>query len=250
MIKINLLNSVTERQNSTVAAVDRKVSSPKSRFLLMAVVVTVMMAAIIGWDVISTQMAKTDAEQQLDEQKRIASELEAVQNEQKDLETKINNIDARISAIKKLRDSQAGPSAVLEALKERIAMTPGLYLESVEQAGDQMTIKGNSPDESQVTQFGRSLEFSNGLFSNLSIETQRADVQNQQAAPQKASTADTDADKVHLVNFTIKCAYTPSKAAGANGANPTQASAQSPANPQPPAQPNGQQLTQQQLAQK
>lgn len=160
-------------------------------------------------------MAKTDAEQQLDEQKRISSELEAVQAEQKDLETKIANIDARIEAIKKLRGAQAGPSAVLEALKERILMTPGLYLESVEQAGDQITIKGNSPDEGQVTQFGRSLEFSNGLFSNMNIETQRADVENQQAVPQKVSAnADPDAGKVHLVNFTIKCAYTPSKAAG------------------------------------
>ena len=249
MIKINLLNSVTERQNGAVAAVDRKVSSPKSRFLLMAVVVTVMMAAIIGWDVVSTQMAKTEAERQLDEQKRISSELEAVQNEQKDLEAKINNIDTRINAIKKLRDSQAGPSAVLEALKERIMMTPGLYLESVEQAGDQMTIKGNSPDEGQVTQFGRSLEFSNGLFSNLSIETQRADVQNQQAPAKVSTNPDPDAGKVHLVNFTIKCSYTPSKAAGASGANPTQASTQSPAAPQM-SSPSGQQLTPQQLAQK
>jgi len=240
MIKINLLNSVTDRQNSTVAAVDRKVSNPKSRFLLMAVVVTVMTAAIIGWDVISTNMAKTDAEQQLDEQKRIASELEAVQNEQKDLEAKIASIDSRISAIKKLRDSQAGPSAVLEALKDRIMMTPGLFLESVEQTGDQMTIKGNSPDESQVTQFGRSLEFSNGLFSNLSIETQRADVQNQDA-PVKASTADPEAGKVHIVNFTIKCAYTPSKSAqAANASNPAQASAQTPAAPQQPQQPQAQ----------
>jgi len=239
MIKINLLNSVTDRQNSTVAAVDRKVSNPKARFAMMAVVVTVMMGAIIGWDVISTNMAKTDAEQQLDEQKRISSELEAVQAEMNDLDAKIKNIDGRIGAIKKLRDSQAGPSAVLEALKERIMMTPGLYLESVEQAGDQMTIKGNSPDESQVTQFGRSLEFSNGLFSNLSIETQRADVQNQDA-PVKASTTDPEAGKIHVVNFTIKCAYTPSKAAqAANAANPAQASAQTPA--PAPAQPQAQQ---------
>jgi Tfp pilus assembly protein PilN len=234
MIKINLLNSVTDRQNGTVAAVDRKVSSPVSRFVLMAVVVTVMTAAVIGWDVISTQMAKTDAEQQLDEQKRIATELEAVQAEMKDLDDKIKNIDGRIEAIKKLRNSQAGPSAVLEALKERIGMTPGLFLESVEQAGDQITIKGNSPDESQVTQFGRSLEFSNGLFSNLSIETQRADVQNQQASAPVKPDADPDAGKVHIVNFIVKCAYTPSKAAGANGA--TQASATAPATPSQPTQ--------------
>jgi Tfp pilus assembly protein PilN len=236
MIKINLLNSVTERQSGAVVAVDRKISSPASRFVLMSVVVAVLLAAVIGWDVISTQMAKTEAERQLDEQKRIAAELEVVMNEQKDLEQKIANIDGRIEAIKKLRASQAGPSAVLDAMRERIAMVPGLYLESVEQAGDSLVIRGNSPDESQVTQFGRSLEFSNGLFSNLNIETVRAEVQNQNA-PQKASTGGgTEAPKVEIVNFTIKCAYTPSKAAGADNGNPTTASAQNPANPTTPPQ--------------
>ena len=231
MIKINLLNSVTDRQSGTVMAVDRKISSAGSRFILMSFVVGILLAAVIGWDVISTQMAKTEAERQLDEQKRIAVELEVVMAEQKDLEQRIANIDGRIDAIKKLRASQAGPSAVLEAMRERIAMVPGLYLESVEQAGEGLVLKGNSPDESQVTQFGRSLEFSNGLFSNLNIETVRAEVQNQNAPAQKVSTAgtgETAAAKVEIVNFTIKCAYTPSKAAGADNGNPTTASAQAP----------------------
>lgn len=225
MIKINLLNSVTDRQNGTAAVVDRKVSSPTSRLALMSIVAAVLLAAVIGWDVISTQMAKTAAQAELDSQKTRAAELEVVMNEQKELEQKINNIDARINAIKNLRASQAGPSAVLDALRERIAMTPGLYLESVEQQGEKMIIKGNSPDEAQVTQFGRSLEFSNGLFSNLSIETQRAEVTNQ-AVAQKTN-ASGEAAMVKLVNFTISCAYTPSKAPNAPGA--TTAANQTPA---------------------
>ena len=100
-------------------------------------------------------------------------------------------------------------------------MVPGLYLESVEQTGDQMTIKGNSPDESAVTQFGRSLEFSGGLFSNLNIETQRKEVQPQQASvnPQTGETP-----KVEIVNFIIRCAYTPEKAGSATNSMPTTAS--------------------------
>ena len=234
MIKINLLNSVTERQNGTVAIVDRRVSSPASRLAIMSIAIAVLLAAVIGWDIISTRMAKTEAERQLDEQKTIAAELEVVMNEQKDLEGKIANIDSRINAIKSLRASQAGPSAVLDAMRERIAMTPGLYIESIEQTGDQMAIKGNSPDEQQVTQFGRSLEFSNGLFSNLSIETNRSDISNN-AAPAKAD-AKGETPKLSIVNFTIKCAYTPSKAPGADN-SPTTASAQSPASPAAPAPP-------------
>ena len=231
MIKINLLNSVTERQGGAVAAVDRKVSSPASRLILMSVAIAVLLAAVVGWDVISTQMAKTEAERQLDEQKQIAAELEVVMNEQKELEGKISNIDVRIDAIKKLRSSQAGPSAVLDAMRERIMMVPGLYLENIEQTGDGIVLKGNSPDEAQVTQFGRSLEFSNGLFSNLSIETTRVEVQNQNA-PQNVST-DGDTPKLSIVNFTIKCSYTPSKAPNADNGNPTTASAPAAAPAQP-----------------
>ncbi len=222
MIKINLLNSVTERQNGAVIAVDRKISSAASRFILMSVVVAVLLAAVVGWDVISTQMAKTEAERQLNEQKQIEAELAVVIAEQKELEAKIQNIDGRIEAIKKLRASQAGPSAVLEAMRERVAMVPGLYLQSIEQSGEGLVLKGNSPDEAQVTQFGRSLEFSNGLFDNLNIETTRTEVQNENA-PKKAS-ADGETAKVALVNFTIKCGYKPAKAPNAYNGNPTTAS--------------------------
>jgi Tfp pilus assembly protein PilN len=222
MIKVNLLNSVTERQGGAVLAVERKVGSSGTRLLLMSLSVLFLLLAVVGWDVISSSMAKADMEKQLEEQKQIAAELETVMKEQKDLEDKIKAIDMRIEAIKKLRAEQAGPSAVLEALRERIAMVPGLYLQSVEQKGEQMEIKGNSPDESAVTQFGRSLEFSNGLFSNLNIETQRAEVVNQMATASKTTG---EAPKVNVVNFTIKTAYTPSKANSGNNALPTQASA-------------------------
>ncbi|MGH9819445.1 MAG: PilN domain-containing protein, partial [Pyrinomonadaceae bacterium] len=189
---------------------------------LMALAISFLCLSVIGWDVISTRMAKAAAETELDTQKQIGAELEVVMNEQKELEGKIKSIDTRIDAIKDLRASQAGPSAVLEAMRERVSMVPGLYLESVEQTGDQLTFKGNSPDESQVTQFGRSLEFSNGLFSNMNIETKRNDAQNQQVV------AKPDASKMQIVDFTIKCAYTPSKAASPNN-TPTTASAQTPA---------------------
>ncbi len=225
MIKINLLESVTERQGGAVIAVDRKISSPNSKLLLMSLAVFFLLAAVVGWDVISTQMAKTEAERQLAEQKQVAAELEAVTKEMKELEAKIQNIDSRIDLIKKLRDSQAGPSAVLEAMRERISMVPGIYLESIEQTGDQLTVKGNSPDEAAVTQFGRSLEFSGGLFSNLNIETQRKDAPNQPTAV----ASNPDATKNTIVGFTIRCAYTPSKAGASKGTMPTIASNGAPA---------------------
>ena len=232
MIKINLLNSVTERQGGAVVAVDRTMSSAGVRLLAMSLVVGFLLAAVIGWDVISSRMAKAEAERQLAEQQAIAKELESVMNEQKELETKISSIDARIGAIKKLREEQRGPSAVLEALRDRIAMVPGLYLESVEQKGDQLELKGSSQDESQVTQFGRSLEFSNGLFANLNIETKRDEVVNNQVV-QTSLKANPDAGKLSVVKFTIKCGYAPSKAGNSQDTAPTNASAAAPGASQP-----------------
>lgn len=229
MIKINLLESVTERQASAAVSVERKIANPNSRLLLMTMAVAFLLTAVIGWDVISTQMAKSQAEADLEEQKRVAAEMEVVMAEMKDLETKIQNIDSRIAAIKKLRDSQAGPSAVLEAMRERIMMVPGLYLESVEQTGEQVTIKGNSEDESMVTRFGRSLEFSGGLFSNLNIETQRKEKPNQ---PQSTAPAGAEAPpKQEIVGFTIRCAYTPSKAKASQTAPMSAANSQAPVKP-------------------
>jgi len=207
MIRINLLNSVTERQGSAVVTVEKKVGSPVSRFLLMGIAVFVMTTAVIGWDVISTTRAKAHADEQLVQEKKKAAELEAVMKEQKELENKIKNIDLRIEAIKKLRNEQAGPSAVLESIRERIMMTPDIYLASVDQKGDQLTIKGSSRVETAVTQFGRSLEFSSGLFSNLSIETQRKELETQTAA----STPGGEVPKLEIIDFTIRCAYTPDR---------------------------------------
>lgn len=221
MIKVNLLNSVTERQGSTVMAVDRKVGSASSRLLLLTLAVAFLLTAVVGWDVISSQMAKTQALEDKAEQERIQKELEVVMKEQQELEQKIKNIDTRIEAIKNLRAKQAGPSAVLDAMRERIMMVPGLYLQSIEQSGDQITIIGNSPNEAAVTQFGRSLEFSNGLFSNLNIEIKREEVVNQMAVAPVGG----EAPKVNVVNFTIKTAYTPSKAPNAETGSPTTAGA-------------------------
>jgi Tfp pilus assembly protein PilN len=230
MIQINLLHSVTERQAGAIDVVDQKIGSAGSRFLVLTLVVGFLTLAVIGWDIVSTRMAKAAAEQELQAQQVKKQQLQSVIDEQKDLEAKIKAIDARIDAIKTLRANQAGPSAVLEAMKERISMVPGLYLESIEQKGDGLEVKGNSQDESQVTQFGRSLEFSNGLFSNLNIETKREEVVNNQATAVSTTASNPDAGRLSVVKFTIKCAYTPSKAASPN-ANPANASATAPGQP-------------------
>jgi Tfp pilus assembly protein PilN len=214
MIKVNLLESVTDRPQG-VAAVEDKVASPRFQTLLLAMTVFGLMAAAMGYDYVSTNMAYTAAQKELDNQKRINQQMLAVQKEQKELEKKSEEIKARIDAIKKLREQQQGPSAVLQEIKARFDAVPGLYLTSIEQKDGEVTIKGESPNEYSVTKFGQSLEFSGGLFSNLNIETQREFAKEaKDAAPSSGPQAANDANviKPEVVVFTVKAKFDTPKA--------------------------------------
>jgi Tfp pilus assembly protein PilN len=224
MININLLDSVTEKPKG-VAVVEERVANPRIQTMLMGLVVAGLLIVSIGYDYVSSNAAQAAAQKELENQQRVQTQMAAINKEQADLEQKTRNIQTRIDAIQKLRAAQQGPVAVLRELKERIDGVPGLYLESVQQKNGELLIKGNSPNEAAITSFGRSLEFSSGLFSNLNIETQKKELPAPAADPSAAAgtTAPQVAAKPETIDFTIKCNYTPTKASPVNAA--TQASA-------------------------
>jgi Tfp pilus assembly protein PilN len=207
MIKINLLESVTDRPQG-VALVEDKVSSPRMQTLLLALTVFGLMVLAMGYDYVSSNMAYTAAQKELDNQKRINQQMLAIQKEQEELEKKSKEIQARIDAIKKLRESQQGPSAVLQEIKARFDAVPGLYLVAIENREGEITIKGESPNEYSVTKFGQSLEFSNGLFSNLNIETTREAAKGSTTLiPQSVVPTEPNVVKPEVVTFTVKAKF-------------------------------------------
>src|SRR6201988_1297980 len=206
MIKINLLESVTDRPQG-VAAVEDKVSSPRIQTLLLALTVFGLMVLAMGYDYVGSNMAHAAAQKELENQKRINAQMLAIQKEQVELEKKTQEIQARIDAIKKLRESQQGPTALLQEIKARFDAVPGLYLTSIENKDGEITIKGESPNEYSVTKFGQSLEFSGGLFSNLNIETQREfakETKDDKPASAAKPANDENVVKPEVVVFTVK----------------------------------------------
>jgi Tfp pilus assembly protein PilN len=203
MIKINLLESVTDR-SSGVAVVEDRVANPRAQTMVLALIVCGMLVLALGYEYMSSRSARDAAQKELEKQQQIASQMDAINKEQADIEKKTKDIQIRIDAIQKLRASQQGPGDVLRAIKDRIDSVPGLYLENVENKNGDLIIKGGSPNEAAVTRFGQSLEFSSGLFSNLSIETER------KTLDKVVVSDDPTAPKPEIVNFTIKCKYTPS----------------------------------------
>jgi len=224
MIKINLLESVTDRPTGAVM-VEARVTTPLVQTLLLALTVFGLLVVGISYDYVSANSGHRAAEAELEKQRHINQQMLAVNREQAELEKKAQDIQGRIDAIKKLRESQQGPSAVLRDIKARFDAVPGLYLKSLEQKDGELTIKGISPNEASVTRFGQSLEFSSGLFTNLNIETQRELAQ----APTSEKSAPTDSvvviQQTEVVGFTVKCSYAtkqpvqPVSNAAANPAN-------------------------------
>jgi Tfp pilus assembly protein PilN len=210
MIKINLLESVTDRPQG-VAAVEEKVASRGAQTLLLALTVFGLLALGIGYEYVSTNRAFAEAQKQLDHEKRIQQQMLAIQKEQQELQKKTEEVQKRIDAIKKLRESQQGPSAVLQEIKARFDAVPGLYLVAIENKEGEITIKGESPNEQSVTKFGQSLEFSGGLFSNLNIETTREAAKEGQAAATAAAAGDTTVVKPEVVVFTVRANFAASK---------------------------------------
>ena len=211
MIKINLLESVTDRPQG-VAAVEDKVANPRAQTLLLALTVFALLAMGIGYEYVSTNRAYSEAQTELDKQKRIQQQMLAIQKEQQELQRKTDEVQKRIDAIKKLRESQQGPSAVLQEIKARFDAVPGLYLTAIENKDGEITIKGESPNEYSVTKFGQSLEFSGGLFSNLNIETTREAAKEGGQATGTTAAADANAvAKPEVVVFTVKASFASSK---------------------------------------
>ncbi len=212
MIKVNLLDSVTDRSKG-VAAVEERVANPRTQTMMFALVVAGLLVVAMGYDYYSSNKDRAAAQQELAAQQAINTQMLAVNKEKDELEKKTKDIQVRIDAIQKLRASQQGPGNVLRSVKERFDSIPGLFLESVEQKGSELTIKGNSPNESSVTRFGQSMEFSSGLFSNLSIETVREQAKVS-AAEATATATDANGQTVkaevpEVIGFVIKCNYSP-----------------------------------------
>ena len=146
MIKVNLLDSVTDRAKG-VAAVEQKVANPRNQTMLLALVVFGLLVAGMLYDYYSSASARDAELAKKTEQERIQTQMVAVNKERTDLEKKTADIQARIDAIQKLRASQQGPGTVLREIKSRFDSVPGLYFKSVEQKGSDLVIKGESPNE-------------------------------------------------------------------------------------------------------
>ena len=101
MIKINLLESITDRPTGA-AMVEARVTSPRIQTVLLALTVLGLFVVTTSYDYVSSKSDQAVARQEVENQRRINQQMLAVNNEQADLEKKAQDIQGRIDAIKKL----------------------------------------------------------------------------------------------------------------------------------------------------
>jgi Tfp pilus assembly protein PilN len=215
MIKVNLLDSVTER-HSSAAVVEESVANPAARFWLLGAAACGVLGLAMVFDYFSASASQAKAKAELEKQQQVAAQMAQVNKEQAELEKKLKDIQSRIDVIKQLRTSQQGPVSLLSDINARIPSDPNFRLDSIEQKGGELTIVGQSPNEYAVTQFGRSLEFSDGLFLNVSLEAERKPVDITAADYTPADGPVDLSVKPEVFKFTLKCRY------GPNGPAPAQ----------------------------
>src|SRR4051794_20127707 len=100
MIKVNLLDSVTER-SSSASVVEAKVANPAARFWVLGAAVFGLLGLVMVCDFYSASAAQAKAKVELERQQQIAAQMAAINQEQADLEKRLKDIQSRIEVIKK-----------------------------------------------------------------------------------------------------------------------------------------------------
>lgn len=206
MIRVNLLEGTAEQR---VSVQRTKVAARRGQQLFMVAAALVIYVIVIGIDYLLTNNAYADAKGQLELEQAESKKLEADINRKNQLEAELKQVEERIKVIKQLRAEQKGPVAMLSAINERL---PGgqndFKLSDVSQKGAVLRLAGSTSNQQIIADFLRQLEFSNGLFTDLSLSIEGKDVKEDDKKKEEAVEA------ARVFQFTITCTYNKPRAEG------------------------------------
>ena len=212
MIKVNLLEGTAEQR---VSIHKTKVVARRGQQLFMLASALVIFLIAIGADHLWTNNAHAEVQDELAREQEEATKLEADIKRKEQLEAELKQVEERIKVIKQLRAEQKGPVAMLSAINERM---PGgqvdFRLQGIDQKGSRLRITGTSTSQQVIADFARQLEFSNGLFTSLSLSVEGREAKPEEL-PENASEKKAESDyKPQIFHFTIDCDYNKPRAEG------------------------------------
>jgi Tfp pilus assembly protein PilN len=204
MIKVNLLEGAADTRAQQRAT---KAAAKTTQQLIMVAGAFVLLLVSLASDYLYSSNRLDDANRQLDEQQRIATELKANREKKDLLEKQIKGLKDRIKIIDDLSKTQKGPSAMLTLINERLPANT-VILERIGQTGDSIAIVGTAKGADVVSEFARALELnSNGLFQNMTLSTNRREVE----VPNDTSDQSAGTHMEVVFDFTMTGNYRPTE---------------------------------------
>ena len=166
MIKINLLG---------VAPPPSKVPSvggppaPKATQVVMFVGALIICFGIVGviYKIWSNQIA--DLEKKRNQEKIRQTELAVVKAQNEKYQQRLKDLETRINTIQALQNSRVGPVELMSALGNVVSKTNDIYLYTLTPAGDRLQLKGQSGTVDSMANFLAFLKNS-GSFDDVQLE--------------------------------------------------------------------------------
>lgn len=219
MIRINLLNSAVE--NSNLDVVESAISNRGTQQMVLLAIATGACLLAIGLDWIVTRRDHSRVKTEVEAEQATADRLALITKQAKELQDKNKAVEERINAIMRLRAEQTGPQRLLQMMDGKLPADGQFRLTTIAQIKadaktdkdkkeDSFTLSGYSPNEAQVTQFAKNLEFSDGWFTKFTLDIGRSTnpelMKEGNSGTGKTPLKDIPKD---VVRFTIKCSYNP-----------------------------------------
>lgn len=217
MIRINLLNSAVE--NTTLDVVESAISNRGTQQVVVLLSAVTLCLGAIGLDWFVTRRDHARVKAEVEAEQVTADRLAQITKQAKDLQDKNKAVEERINAIMRLRAEQTGPQRLLQMMDGKLPADPQFRLTTIAQVKadkdkkeDSFTLSGYSPNETQVTQFAKNLEFSDGWFTKFTIDLGRSTNpelgKDGKFSPEATKSPAKEMPK-DVIRFTIRCAYDP-----------------------------------------
>jgi type IV pilus assembly protein PilN len=183
MIRVNLLGTDRARARTRTGV------SEAQKITLGCALIMLLTAGYIGWRFWTMGQEQTRLEQELTAAEQEAQRLRGVLTEVQRFESQRAALTQRVALIEELRRGQTGPVHMLDEISR--ALPERLWLVTMTQKGDEVTIEGRTTTLSALTDFVANLQ--NSQYFRRPVEI-------------VSSATETDAQG-ELVRFTIRATF-------------------------------------------
>lgn len=185
MIRVNLLGTDRARARTRAGITEAQ------KIAIGVALIMLLTAGYIGWRYWSMDEEQARLEQELTAAEQEAQRLRGVLTEVQQFEAQRAALTQRVALIEQLRQGQTGPVHMLDEISR--ALPERLWLVTMTQKGDEVTIEGRTTTLSALTDFVANLQ--NSQYFRRPVEI-------------VSSATETDAQG-ELVRFTIRGIFVP-----------------------------------------